>query len=253
MGVDIDDPKFSKRGGSKGKRLKAFLQSTDDKTAARALGALWEYRENFLLRSNQADPLSKSAERYQKLIAKLTNNGDLAKQSNETPAKKPNNSLSEQLQSELTQLHSIPAQERGLAFERWLKRFFDANGLKAHNPFRTHGDQIDGSFQFGNETYLVEAKWTAQLIGVADLHTFHGKIEQRAAWARGLFVSYSGFTTEGIEAFGKGKRVICMDGYDIAETLRHRIPLTAVLDAKVRKAAETGSTFVRVRDLFPGQ
>lgn len=38
--VDIDDPKYSVKGGSKGKRLRYFLQHCDDTTAVRALAAL---------------------------------------------------------------------------------------------------------------------------------------------------------------------------------------------------------------------
>jgi hypothetical protein len=67
---------------------------------------------------------------------------------------------------------------------------------------------------------------------------------------RGLFVSNSGFTDEGL-AFGRGKRVICMDGLDLYEMLDREIPLKQVLERKVRRAAEIGAPFVRVRDLFP--
>ncbi len=98
---------------------------------------------------------------------------------------------------------------------------------------------------------MLEAKWHGQPIGVAELHTFHGKIEQKAAWARGLFVSNSGFTEQGLAAFGRGKRIICMDGLDLYEMLERELLLTHVLERKVRRAAETGSAFVRVRDIFP--
>ena len=94
-------------------------------------------------------------------------------------------------------------------------------------------------------------QWQGQPVGVADLHTFHGKIEQKAAWTRGLFVSNSGFTKDGLAAFGRGKRVICVDGLDLYEMLDREIPLSGVLERKVRRAAETGSPFIRVRDLFP--
>ena len=97
----------------------------------------------------------------------------------------------------------------------------------------------------------MEAKWQDAPTSVADLHTFHGKVEQKAAWARGQFVSHSGFTDDGLVAFGRGKKVICMDGLDIYETLSRELPLNHVLERKVRRAAETGSPFVRVRDLFP--
>ena len=96
----------------------------------------------------------------------------------------------------------------------------------------------------------MEAKWQSQATGVGDLHNFHGKIEQKAAWTRGLFVSNSGLTEDGVAAFGRGKRIICRDGYDLYETLNREIPLNEVLERKVRQAAETGSPFVRVRDLF---
>jgi restriction endonuclease Mrr len=145
---------------------------------------------------------------------------------------------------------SLVPQARGYAFEKLLKDIFGAHGLAAQEPFRLKGEQIDGSFQFGSETYLVEAKWHGQPIGVAELHTFHGKIEQKAAWTRGLFVSNSGFTEEGLQAFGRGKRVICMDGLDLYDMLEREIPLNHVLERKVRRAAETGSPFIRVRDLF---
>lgn len=139
---------------------------------------------------------------------------------------------------------------RCYAFEGFLKGLFDTFGLAAQEPFRLRGEQIDGSFQLASEIYLLEAKWHGQPIGVAELHTFHGKIEQKAAWTRGLFVSNSGFTEDGLTAFGRGKRVICMDGLDLYEMLDREIPLNQVLERKVRRAAETGAPFIRVRDLF---
>ena len=43
-----------------------------------------------------------------------------------------------------------------------------------------------------------------------------------------------------------------MDGLDLAEALMRELPLNRVLERKVRRAAETGLAFVRVRELFPG-
>ena len=140
---------------------------------------------------------------------------------------------------------------RGYAFEKFLAALFNAFGLNAREAFKLRGEQIDGSFTLANETYLLEAKWHNESTGVADLHTFHGKLEQKAAWARGLFVSYQGFTAVGLEAFGKGKRVICMDGTDLYELLHRDLSLDVVLALKVRRAAETGAPFLSVRELFP--
>lgn len=72
-----------------------------------------------------------------------------------------------------------------------------------------------------------------------------------AAWTCGLFVSNSGLIEDGLVPFGRGKRIFCMDGLDLYEMLDRENPLTQVFERKVRRAAETGSLFLRVRDLFP--
>lgn len=64
------------------------------------------------------------------------------------------------------------------------------------------------------------------------------------------YVSNSGFTDDGLLAFGRGKRVICVDGLDLYEMLDREIPWKKVLELKVRRAAETGLPFIRVRELF---
>jgi hypothetical protein len=63
---------------------------------------------------------------------------------------------------------------------------FDKFGLQARDPFRLRGEQIDGSFLLGSEIYLLEGKWQNAPSGIGHLHTFHGKVEQKAAWTRGL-------------------------------------------------------------------
>lgn len=220
-------------------------------TAVRALTALWEHRSEYLARSGGADPVANAEARYQGLINRLSGGA-----SPQRPAASPSpppvdRQAVAKIKSDLLRVTTLAPHARGYAFEGFLKGLFDAFGLAAQEPFRLRGEQIDGSFQLGSETYLVEAKWHGQPMGVAELHTFHGKIEQKAAWTRGLFVSNSGFTEEGLSAFGRGKRVICMDGLDLYEMLDRELPLTQVLERKVRRAAETGSPFMRVRDLFP--
>ena len=205
----------------------------------------------YIARTGGKDTVVNAETRYKGLINRLSG-GDAPQpvQSTATPTAVDRKKIVK-IKTDLLQIASLSPQTRGYAFEGFLKSLFDAFGLAAHEPFRLRGEQIDGSFQLGSEIYLLEAKWHGQPIGVADLHTFHGKIEQKAAWTRGLFVSNSGFTDDGLVAFGRGKRVICMDGLDLYEMLDREIPLNQVLERKVRRAAETGSPFVRVRDLFP--
>jgi len=249
--VNIDDPKYAEHGVSKGKRLRCCLQKCDDPMAVHTLNALWEHRCEHLARTGQKDPVPNSESRFRALIHRL---GGEAPASAAKPAASPptvGRSKIAKIKADLVQIISLAPQARGYAFEGFLKALFDAFGLAAEDPFRLRGEQIDGSFQLGSDIYLLEAKWHGQPIGVAELHTFHGKIEQKAAWTRGLFVSNSGFTDDGLVAFGRGKRVICMDGLDLYEMLDRELPLNQVLERKVRRAAETGSPFVRVRDLFP--
>lgn len=158
--------------------------------------------------------------------------------------------ISKFLISRLVDVSNSTPQERGFRFEKFLKELFEAYHLSSRASFRLTGEQIDGSFVMHNETYLLEAKWQSAPIGAADLHTFEGKLSQKATWSRGLFVSHSGFSSEGLEAFGRGKRLVCMDGFDLSEMLRLKLPFVDVMQAKVRRAAETGSTFTSVRDLF---
>ncbi len=251
LSFDIDDPIYARTGGSKGKRLRCFLQTVDKPSVVRTLKALWEYREALRQRSGLDDKVENAHGRLLALINRLEGQSENVPFPGQPPKPAFDQPRLAQLKADLVLLSGLAPQARGYAFEKFLKQLFDIYGLEAQEPFRLRGEQIDGSFQFANETYLVEAKWQGQATGVAELHTFHGKIEQKAAWTRGLFVSNSGFSDDGLAAFGRGKRVICMDGYDLYETLHREIPLNHVLDRKVRRAAETGSPFARVRDLFP--
>lgn len=252
IGVDIDDVRYSTSGSSKAKRFRCFLKEADDKTAAKAIKAFWEYRELKRLRGCNPETVEGAQPRMDALLKRL---------SCEAGAQQPSDSKQVaaalgsakmgKLINELLRLHLLAAQQRGYAFEAFLKELFDAFGLAAREAFRLRGEQIDGSFQLGHETYLLEAKWQNAQTGVADVHTFHGKLEQKASWTRGLFVSNSGFTEDGLAAFGRGKRLVCVDGLDLYDIMHRAIPLGEALERKIRRAAETGHPFARIRDLYP--
>lgn len=250
LNVDIDDPIYAEQGGSKGKRLRCFLQKVDVPTVIRTLKALWEYRDAIRKRDGKPETIQNAQGRLLSLINRLEGKPDVQPAGQEPKPAFDRHKLIA-LRNDLIGLLQLAPQARGYAFESMLRDLFNVFGLEAREPFRLKGEQIDGSFLLQGETYLVEAKWQDAQTGVADLHTFHGKLEQKAAWTRGLFVSNSGFTEDGLIAFGRGKRVVCMDGLDLFETLSRELPLNHVLERKVRRAAETGLPFARVRDLFP--
>jgi hypothetical protein len=253
LNINIDDPRYSTEGTSKAKRLRYLLKTADQQTRLRVLLSLWDYRET-LRRRKQAEERVPAAEgEFWGLIERLGGRHPVKS----TPM--PNTAastaidlpLSHSLRDRLLQLTLLEPHARGYAFERFLRELFDANGLAARASFRLVGEQIDGSFELSAETYLLEAKWQGPPIGAAELHAFNGKVEEKAAWARGVFVSNSGFSEDGLVAFGRGKRVVCVDGLDLHEMLDRGLGFAVLLHKKVRRAAESGQTFVRIRELFP--
>src|SRR3982074_3138803 len=55
LGINIDDPKYSAEGGSKGKRLRYFLRTADDALAVKTLKSLWDYREMLRVRAGEEE------------------------------------------------------------------------------------------------------------------------------------------------------------------------------------------------------
>jgi len=244
--VEIYDPAYDSGSGSKANRMRAFWNKASDDQLRLLLNGLIEGWSVY-----SSGPMPESARQLlRQLVRRL---GGTPEEAPHTQHAKPSSIdpiVSQRFVARLVEVSNASPQKRGFEFERFLKELFDAFGLSARASFRLTGEQIDGSFVMQGETYLLEAKWQNALVGAADLHTFEGKLREKADWSRGLFLSTSGFSNEGLEAFGRGKRVVCMDGFDLTEMLRLRRPFIEVLEAKVRRAAETGRPFVSVRDLF---
>lgn len=251
LNIDIDDPRYQQNGTSKAKRLRCFLQTVDAATAVRTLNALWEYREMVRQSQMREETVPNAHGRLLELINRIQGRPTPDAQPAAPAAPAFNRARLLELQGEFAALANLLPQQRGYGFEKFLRSIFTFYGLEARGAFRLVGEQIDGSFVLGQETYLLEAKWQNPQTSIGDLHAFHGKVEQKAAWARGLFVSYAGFSPDALVAFGRGKKVVLMDGYDLHEALTREIPLNHVLERKVRRAAETGDSMARVRDLFP--
>lgn len=247
LNLDIDDPKYARNGTSKAKRLRAFLTIVDPATAVRTLRALWEYRQAIYARRGRAEAVANAEGRFLELIARLEG-GPAAPAATPPPAFRRTQIA--EARKALLALWDLPPQQRGFAFERFLRDTFDLFGLKPRDSFRLRGEQIDGSFDLAGHTYLLEAKWEAKPTPAADLHVFEGKLGEKAAWSRGLFVSYIGFSEDGLHAFGRGKRIICMSGEDFDEMFAQELPIDEVIARKARRFAETGNPYSRVRELF---
>ena len=255
LSINIDTQKYFQGGSSKAKRLRTFLQIEKEPVVARALCALWEYRDAIRGPFNEQDEKIKHQKnRFFQIVQTIDGSIRPARPQSHplnTPAS-PSPQALQDLDDRLSKLSTLKPQARGFAFERFLNDLFTVYNLDPRRPFRLTGEQIDGSFQLHQEIYLVEAKWQDERTGQADLLTFAGKVDGKAQWSRGLFVSYSGFSDDGLQAFARGRRtsIICMEGLDLAQILSGRLDLVEVIERKKRRAAETGSAFVPVRDLF---
>lgn len=242
LDIDIDAPQYATDGTSKAKRLRCFLSKVDDSTAARALRVLWQHREAL---RRETDPFPRAAGQIAAIIARLEGSGPTTPVNVvAAPAVEPIEF--DRFRARLLAIRDRPPQQRGYDFEGFLKDLFEAFRLSAREPFRLVGEQIDGSFELAAETYLVEAKWLNRKVGVAELGAFHSKLDQKALWARGLFISFGGFTDEGLQGFGRGRRLVGMDGRDLHDSLERGIPIDRVIALKVRHAAETGEIFAPI-------
>ncbi|MBY8335687.1 restriction endonuclease [Alteriqipengyuania sp. NZ-12B] len=139
----------------------------------------------------------------------------------------------------------MTAQARGHLFEKFLKLIFDVNEIPMGEPFRIVGEQIDGSFKFEGENYIVEAKWQDPVSSTSQLYTFAHKVDGKMH-GRGVFISVNAFSNEAIEAIVRGKHIqtILVDGEDLSFILEGQVSLTELIDYKVRAAQTRGDVYV---------
>ena len=250
LGVDIYADVWAAQGGSKAKRLRCYLRKADRHTALKTLEALWEYREATGLTTDDPELKGSVRRAYFGIVERLGGKPpEPAAPAATQEEQRVDAATTSALAARLLEVSIMDAQARGYAFEKFLKDVFDTYGMSARASFRLRGEQIDGSFLLGDQTYLLEARWRDAKAGGQALHAFNGKVEEKASWSRGLFISQSDFTEDGLHAFGRGKSVICMDGLDLHEVLSGQLHFADVIAQKVRCAAETGKAFVPVRDL----
>lgn len=255
-------------GGSKKPAIIQLLQNTLDSQKNIFCSLVLEIvRTGMSYRSNKKEPVTREEiiklnDLITRINFKIPELWDPAfldalprsQQPEQIKGKPTNQQIIDQLKSELIQLTNLKPQDRGFAFEKFLNHLFAAYNLDPRSSFRITGEQIDGSFQIGSDVYLVEAKWHDKPTDQADLLVFHGKIGGKSTWSRGLFVSYNGFSEDGLFALSKGRQInmIGMTSADLYHILNGEMSLIDAVNLKARRAAETGEFFVSVFDLSKG-
>ena len=148
-------------------------------------------------------------------------------------------------------LGSTTSQQRGYALERMLREIFDLFDMDPRASFKITGEQIDGAFTFDKTDYLLEAKWQQELVGIAQLDAFNGKISRKLANTLGLFLSINGYSPDAVSLHATHRPVmILMDGSDLMAVLEGRIELSALLLRKRKHAAQTGELYLPIQSIL---
>jgi hypothetical protein len=235
---------------SKAKLLRRIINDFDNRSVGKLLMELLEYKRIHLKVNNEEkEKYLKAVEIANKLMGK-----------NPTPKSKGSESKNPQPQfdfrsslKDFTALSKIEnSQKRGYAFEKILHKFFQQNNLDPRGSFKLIGEQIDGSFIFQNETYLLEAKWTKKLIDKSDLVIFNEKVSSKSGFTRGLFISYSSFTEEALKTFAIGRNVniVLMTVQELVILLSREVDFKSIFGKKVRALAEEGNFFKEIMDII---
>lgn len=133
--------------------------------------------------------------------------------------------------------------KRGYAFENFLGALLADEGLSPRIRLRPGGEEIDGSFELADRTYLLEAKWHASPLPASSVYAFKGKVDGKLIGTIGVFVSMSAYADDAVDALTAGKvvNVLLFDRSDVEASVEHGF--TRVLRAKLRAAAEEGVVF----------
>lgn len=160
-------------------------------------------------------------------------------------------SFSEKLETFKKQFFEIAsidnAQQRGYKLEKLLNELFHLFDLQPKASFKITGEQIDGSFTFDNDDYILEAKWQKAQVNAGDLYKFGGKISGKLKNTLGLFISLDGYSPDCTETGSSVvKSMILMDGQDLMLVLDGRIRLNEMIFIKRRHASDTGEIYYRI-------
>ncbi|SRR6266540_3683647 len=137
--------------------------------------------------------------------------------------------------------------QRGYAFQDFLDKVFALFDLEPRLSYRLEHEEIDGSFSFDTDDYILEARWRKEPADPTDADRFAQKVERKGKNALGLFISVNGFTTGVFQVYDRSTPFLAMDGADLMCVLEQRVRLDDLLRRKKRHANETGSCF------FPAQ
>ncbi|SER54403.1 restriction endonuclease [Salipaludibacillus aurantiacus] len=234
---------------SKAKLLRRVISDFDNVTVGKLLMELLDYKRLHLDISNdEKETFYKCVDIANRLMGKSVR-AKLA------PVEKHSNNdfdFKRNLEALIKVSKLNNSQERGYTFEKYLYDFFKSNQLSPRESFKLIGEQIDGSFSFKNEIYLLEAKWTKKLVDKGELVKFNEKVSSKSRFTRGFFISFSGYSEEALATFNSGRSVniVLMTVQELVISLEREIDFNIVLEKKIRALAEEGKFYKNIIELF---
>lgn len=142
--------------------------------------------------------------------------------------------------------------KRGTQFEGFINELFGLYDLDPRASYILEHEQIDGSFIYDTDHYVLEAKWWNKAIGRPLLDVFKTNIERKGKNTLGLYISMSGYTSDALAVYGYSTPFIAVDGSDFMAVLEQRIRLDELIARKRKHASQTGHCFLPVSDIFSG-
>jgi len=134
-------------------------------------------------------------------------------------------------------------QERGYELERLIYSILQNEGLEPRSGYKPEGEQIDGSFFWQGQTFLLEAKWVKDPLPASSIYAFKGKLDGKFHTTGGVYISVNGYSKDLEDAlkFGKSLNIILFDKEDIPLLFNGQVSFTDMLKFKLRQAGDTGS------------
>jgi len=144
---------------------------------------------------------------------------------------------------ELLEGEIFTQQKRGFEFEKLIYSVLYNEGLEPRSGYKPDGEQVDGSFFWQGQTFLLEAKWTKDPLSASSIYAFKGKLDGKFHTTSGIFISVNGYNKDVEDAlkFGKSLNILLFDENDIPLIFNGEVSFTEIFKFKLRQAGDTGT------------
>ncbi len=222
-GRDIYDCRYNYGSGSKANRLRAYWHKEENAVVGKLMTDMLDY----------GGAIGALQEACRLIVSRLLHDSPDPK--TQTGSQHPEQSAQQQqrsqalgqLKDDFFQLHAEGDRNRaGLTLEKLLNRLFEVFDLQPRRPFRVVGEQIDGSFLFAGDVYLLESKWEKNPLPEEDLLVFRGKIEGKSTFTRGVFIAINDISIPARDAITRGEApsFFVVNGHDLLMILSVGFP-----------------------------